>query len=226
VTVRETLLMARMISPFVRVSRVRPPRGSGAVCLAAALGLSGCGVSLPDYPERPVSSYPSRQTQGDVTVAAHAVVDPIEARRYFHSDLVSDGILPMLVVIENRDPQASYVISKEQCAVVDPTRVTTGEVVDDQLAAAALASPVVPLPIAGDVAILNNENALENFESKEMKLLTISPEEKIQGFVYFRIRRGESKLWEQRALRVRLRKAGTEEVVEFSLPLTPSDPQH
>jgi len=204
----------------------RLPRGSEALCLAAALGLSSCGVAIPDYPERPISDYSSRQTRGNVIVAARAVVDPIETHRYFYSDLVSDGILPVLVVIENRDPQASYIISKEQCALVDSTRVTTGDVVDDGLAATALASPVVPLPFVGDVAILNNENALENFESKEMKLLTISPEEKIQGFVYFPIRRGQSDLSEQRVLRVRLRKAGTEEVLEFSLPITQSYPQH
>jgi hypothetical protein len=139
----------------------------------------------------PASSYPNRQTQEKITVAAVPYTTDAQAATAFGKVKPHEyGILPVLIVIQNDTGKALRVNLKAQYITSE------GEHVDSMPAADVLRyqairktpgmpkpSPLpIPLPSGNKKGPLNTPE----IEGREFSVHLIPPGESAHGFVYFR----------------------------------------
>ena len=153
----------------------------------------GCAMQLPNYPVKQVAELPPSSTEQGVQAAVHGVSDWSELNTYFGADLGSGGVLPILVVIENKS-ERSVLVDPGQFQMENPTgkvdmavkggisNKTPGECV--ALTAAALGS--FPGLFLGMKMISDAETVKHNFEAKELRRQTVSPGGAVQGFVFYK----------------------------------------
>ena len=172
--------------------------------------ISGCStLQISKYPDQPVEKYPYTISEMDaLAVAVDPIVDNEESTKYFDVDLLTNGILPVRVAIENRSASASYVIDKDRFALLDMR--TTGawsmiEKVDSENAGEGLIwasipfillipPGVIPYAILMSIGTQINLNAnvrRHDFVVNELQTTTLSPGERISGFVYFPFPNGD-----------------------------------
>ena len=88
---------------------------------AAFMGIlmSACTMSMPVDTAKSSDAYRDRATEYGLTVAIHPVTDPSEMDQAFAINLRDQGILPILLVAENRSPDQSFVLTTQQMSLVD-----------------------------------------------------------------------------------------------------------
>lgn len=94
---------------------------------AIALSLPGCSqpYQVVEVPRYGADLYPSSQSKAGVTIAVDEIRTAQRAERYFGSNLISQGILPVNVVISNYSSQrvtmkSSDIILHQWKEVLDP----------------------------------------------------------------------------------------------------------
>jgi hypothetical protein len=103
-----------------KVTGKRVQRASaGALATVAVMVLTvGCApLRLPAYSAGPPSSYPIRQASGELQVAVHPMTDIAEQQKYFGLALGDLGVLPVLIVVENRSSSAKLVLRDDRIAL-------------------------------------------------------------------------------------------------------------
>ena len=175
-------------------------RLSLALAAVVALGPTGCSTTAVN----PQAGVPPQSLEIDGLVfTVRPVTDPAELKQTFKFNLLATGVLPIKLRVENRNPTNSFVIARERVVVMsEATRTTnshgSGDIARDlstvtrgqQLGAvAALGSPllfliVVATPSPGS---LINRAAEFNLTGKEFYTRTLSPGQRGEGFVYFRM---------------------------------------
>ena len=63
--------------------------------------VSGCPTLPLEYPVQGVDQYRWTSTKGGLAVAIHPLVNETENKKYFGTDLIARGILPVLIVFQN-----------------------------------------------------------------------------------------------------------------------------
>jgi hypothetical protein len=176
------------------------------VALAGA-ALLGCArwQPLPAHPVRSAASYPSAQTRGALVVAIEPLLDPARAQRSLGTDLLRDEqVLGLLVVIENRDPDASRLLLPDAVSVAAPAPVdvvvpdTERESLVARDAAAAadtlleITAAVFPPLLIGYIpfaTVMGRSVSASRFTRHRLlraslRAHTISPGEREHGFVF------------------------------------------
>lgn len=142
-----------------------------SVLIACALQLSvvlgGCASAyqVVRIPEREADLYPLSQTKERVTIAIDEVKAASRAERYFGADLISEGILPLVVVVSNYSERPvnvkpSDILLHRGREIVDPLpidvvraiaksqqwflRARTGEQIDGFFDSVAFAETALP----------------------------------------------------------------------------------
>lgn len=167
------------------------------VCGAIAFCLLSCGPArFPDVDVRPASEYALSEEAEGLIIS----VDPLLERRRvmstFGVDLLRRGVLPVLVVAENKSAAIGFYLQKEYCSLGVPTdsaswedlRVGDSKVNFAAVGAVQMLSPVMgllALGIGGDAAIRDHK-ARQNLVDKELREKTLFPGESQCGFLYFR----------------------------------------
>ena len=86
-----------------------------ASVLWLAVAVTGCvTIESPGLTIQPVAQYSLHQVKDDLFVAVEPFRDKAKVLKYFGTDLLSDGILPILTVVENHSRTSSFVLLKEQ----------------------------------------------------------------------------------------------------------------
>jgi hypothetical protein len=77
-----------------------------ALLLFSLLALGGCAASyeVVRVPLRDADLYPLARTEGKITVAVDEIVNPKRVWRYFSTDLIGQGILPINIIVSNHGP--------------------------------------------------------------------------------------------------------------------------
>jgi hypothetical protein len=171
-------------------------------------------------------------------------VDPyteeIRLKDYFGCDLLSRGILPVLIVFENQSSEDGYVIITDKANLVTPDLINSGVKSDEgqktdevegagkglQSANTVLAiSPlfgVIGLAFALPLAFAasqhyENENAIKrNLEQKQMTPKTIYRGSSHSGFLYFKFGKTED-LKKVQGICLSIRNIRTEELLSFTI---------
>jgi hypothetical protein len=177
----------------------------------AALSLlaSGCGTRpVPVLETHAPSVYEQHLEKDGLMLGLHPMIDKVELNKTFDMNLLDKGVLPILIVAENRSTSSSFIIAKTNLYVVDQSTGTTNSSHQKEVASR---SPGTALGIAGGVieiaasvpgAILmaigskmisDASVAQFGFADKEFYSNTLDPGEKASGFVYFQLPKGVSR---------------------------------
>jgi hypothetical protein len=136
----------------------------------------------------PASSYPAKQVQGKVTVAAVPYVNDDEIRTAFgKANPYKNGVLPILVIIQNDsdqalrlDLQAEYIDARDRHIDAIPPR--------DILAAGH--APKRPPPVSSPIPLPKKKNPLSAWEIPGLAFTArmVPAGESVHGFFYFQSR--------------------------------------
>jgi hypothetical protein len=163
----------------------------------------GC-VSVKKVQTDKPDAYAQHAEKNGLVVAVKPFTDEKEVHDTFKMNLLSKGLLPILVVAENHNPSASFLIAKEDVYVLNEleggTNNSRGKNVTANLESGATAvgtlgalatavSPVGGLGIVMIGAVMASNGAIiqNNLEDNLLASHTLAPGEKQQGFVYFEI---------------------------------------
>jgi hypothetical protein len=168
-----------------------------------------------------VADYQTRQTVDQVTIAASPFLNDEEAHRAFGKKLNpnKEGILPVLVVIQNGRGQALFLENmKVELLTPDRRRVEATPAQDVRYVAGADRPKVSQGPIPGQQRISKKKNPLATWEieGRAFSARMLPPNESASGFFYFRAPfRSGSQLYV-----TGLREASTgKELFYFEIPL-------
>ncbi len=161
-------------------------KGSGrfAFRIGGIVGRS-CGLSLilvlcllaakfPDYPVREAGDYSISAEKSGITMGVQPVEDLKEESIYFKAPLRRQGLLPVLVVIQNRSSAYSFLFDRK--------RMTYELVTTSRERRPSFLDWLVRNGNLGSV-----ENVNENMLKKELMSKTLSPGVFVHGFLYIRV---------------------------------------
>jgi hypothetical protein len=163
--------------------------------------LAGCSAKrLPDYSPLPAHQYSQKETLGDLTVAIYPMTQETEIKEYFGMNLLSADILPVTIVVENRNPELHFILRKDEIKLVNQStqrfdRSNNPETVGSSTGEKTVGAIALLSPLAAGMMIGMISNAAEmkrNFAMKEFQQATISPGETKSGFVYFQLPKPEA----------------------------------
>lgn len=168
--------------------------GTYTVLLLLALLVSGCGtMKVEPLKTGSAESYGQHDEKNGLVFGVHPFTTRREVKDTFKTDLLAEGLLPILVVAENKSPGTSFVIAKNQVYVMNDTTGTTNtsqtkdvssgkETAGTALAVATAGGllSLAGLKMASDATVIQH-----NIADKEFYSRTLAPGDKAEGFLYF-----------------------------------------
>ena len=199
----------KMMTALSRSTRLfgSPILGSALACVLTACST----MKVPEFKVRETASYQFATETNGLMVAVQPVTDKKQLKETFQVDLVNKGIVPILVVVENRS-NSSFLVAKEKVHVVNASASTNSSVGrkvasgsgGEQtamagaalLGVAVLAAPAAvvvaaPLVIAGAKAASNADVIRHNLADKGLTSHTVEPGKRAYGYLYFDLPKGE-----------------------------------
>ncbi len=178
--------------------------------LATCLILSGAGCStmhVAPITSGSADSYVEHEQIDGLVVGVRPMTDKAEVKETFKIDLLDKGLLPILVVAENKSPTVSFIIPREKVGVLDnATGITSasqrkkvtsssGEVMANTGAVlVGLGGYALPLAVIGmpleftGMQKQSNASIIEfNLADNEFYTHTLGPGDKAQGFIYYQL---------------------------------------
>ena len=175
--------------------------------LALVFLIGGCtAMTLPVFTPKTITAYPHSKISEGLMVAVNPMTDEAEIEKYFGTDLLSEGILPVLVIANNTNPSSSFVLRQENFSLFEKDsgqEIVQGGKMQESAAADAIGNTGAVL-LAMPLLILAGKMGADaivvqhNFETKRFHSKTLSPGKENYGFVYFPISSKEnlqSKAW-------------------------------
>lgn len=192
--------------------------GTNFIAVFLFLSLSGCATNktvIPDVPVSPAQQYKYFLDQEGLSIAIDPFFEEERIRLYFGGDLLSRGILPVLIIVENNDNKAVYLLERNSIQLQDsqqgvpdraaynrepaisyPVRpLNVFEILGNPLAFAhitltvrALSGNPVMKPDVDNKVVLEANTLNENLKKNAFVDRTVFPNERHSGFVYFQIK--------------------------------------
>ena len=183
------------------------------ICALCYSQLAGCAaITLSPYTPPSVDAMSKSQSKENLVIAVHPLTDGDEQVKYFGKDLTSVGIMPILIAASNTNTYRSFVIDEKNITMGIPSKknscprpakaeaasTTTGE---SMVAAAAFCLLLLPPGIVPYVFLLpNGSKSIADATVVQNALVenglythTLSPEETVSGFVFFKIPEDQEK---------------------------------
>lgn len=179
-------------------------------------------------------SYTQHDAKDGVVVGIHPMTAKGEIKETFKMDLLDKGLLPILVVAENKSASASFIIAKEKIAVLSgatgATNTSQRKEVTSGSAGTALGITGAVLVGAGSVAaapmlfvglkMASDADVIQhNLADKEFYSRTLGPGEKAQGFVYFQFPKDSPPSGNYHVV-AEIKNSATGKATSFDLPVT------
>jgi hypothetical protein len=187
--------------------------------LLITLSISTAGAADKEkrFAPRPADSYPTKQKQGDVTVAAVPYVNDDELKAAFgKANPYKFGILPVLVVIQNDSKKAVRIDAEAEYIDGDGRHIDPIAPEDVAPTGKPPKRPRVnPMPIP----LPKGKNPMNSWEITGLAFSArmVPPGESVHGFFYFQTRLQPNSQFYLTGLR----EAGTgKELFYFEIPLT------
>lgn len=167
---------------------------------------SGCStMKVAPLTTGKAESYTPHEQKSGVVVGIHPMTDKRDIEDMFKVNLLDKGLVPILVVVENQNPDASFIVTQNKVVVLNAAtgvsspsqrkKVTSNAGEAMQASGAIMVSLggfVLPLLLIGlpiectGMQHASDASVIEfNLGDKEFYSRTLGPGEKAQGFVYF-----------------------------------------
>jgi len=180
------------------------------------LGQPSGAASFPEYPVKPAREYPTAIEKSGLVVAVVPVEDRKDQRTYFGIDLRSKGFIPILLVIENRTSQESFLLNKEdlmyspsgrsESALPNPAHPSRAD------KAVAIVGAVPMYAFVATIAAARSKDLRQHLLRTELQSATLSPGVSVHGFIFVREQGGYSSR-QKIQLTLPFRRSGSDEVV-------------
>jgi hypothetical protein len=207
----------------------------GNVLLVIGLVLTGCASYSPSLVRMdPTGPTMSRQVSGDLTLYVDEFATPEKSERAFDTNLVKEGVLPLLIQVQNNSQHAYEVKKMDITVQEDGSNSALQPLTPEQTAKKAkknavtraigwsLIVPIVAIPVAVTASAIHtskvNKQILQDFSAKGFPDGTILPNKDQTGFVFFELPKGRKNL-SGLNLQVTPRKEGTGEFLTITAPL-------
>ena len=165
--------------------------------ISLALMVSGCSTPprAEPYHVQAFEQYKNVQIQDGVAVTVYPMNDSQEVKKYFGNDVLSEGVLPVYVLVENRHATSSFVVSGDKVALQPPAISFDRAVIKKDSFGDGLFYASIPLILGIGMPMFLSANGRDeareslryNFEIGELARHTLSPRKRVGGFVYFGI---------------------------------------
>jgi len=205
-----------------------------ATALLLATGCSTMSVSTLTTGQ--ADSYAQHQEQNGLAVAIQPMTDKREINQLFKTDLLENGLFPILVVAENGGKDASFIIAKENVSVISQTNIATSTGHDKNLGSGAsgaanatgiaagamiLASPLLAAPlIIASAKLASDATVVQyNLADKELYSRTLGPGDKEQGFVFFQFQKKSPPAGDYHVV-LKAKNASTGGITTYDFPIT------
>jgi hypothetical protein len=157
-------------------------------------------MSVPVLRAQRADAYEQHMEKEGLVIGIHPITQKAEITQNFNINLLDEGLLPILVVAENRNLSSSFIIAKEKVFVLNESTGTTNASRSEQVATGkASAGGVLEIVGAGGllglagVKMASDATVIQfNLGDKEFYSRTLGPGEKAQGFLYFQFPKGSS----------------------------------
>jgi hypothetical protein len=172
-----------------------------ALCCAAICSLSGCEASKPPPSVSlvQIDHYKLSQQKDGLVIAVEPVASRTEMQKYFEENLLKKGILPVLIVAENRNKTQTYLLSPNQIKLIasmDPSGSSLGVAGSDDTRKATYESnfnwaEVAMFGLAGmHFGPTEHSKVVQhNIISKALERKTLAPGQIHSGFMYLKLPR-------------------------------------
>ena len=162
------------------------------VTIALATGCSTANPKAYQVADAPMRLL-TQETNG-VRVSVDAVLDRERSQKYFSTDTLGKGIVPVFVQVENVNSAGSLLVEKEHFKIAVNTDTqgqspllgevqhqSTGGQVTAGVGLLALSGPLI---IVGSAMVSTADAVRHNFVDKEFRNQSLSPGRSARGFVY------------------------------------------
>ena len=174
-------------------------------------------ASFPEYPVKPTREYATAIEKSGLVVAAVPVEDREDQRRYFGIDVRSKGFVPVLLVIENRASDDSFLLKKESLMYSRGGR--SGSTLPNAArssgadkTAIAIASVPTIYTFMLTIAVSRVKELRQHLLRTEFQSATLSPGASVHGFVFIPVHWGYSSR-EKIQLTVPFARSGSNDIV-------------
>jgi hypothetical protein len=210
-------------------------RSIGIALLVVGLVLGGCASYSPSLVRlEPTGPTMSRQVSGNFTLYVDEFATPEKSEKAFDTNLVKEGVLPLLIQIQNNS-QFAYEVKKMDITLQETGSNTALTLLTPEQAAKkakksavtraigwSLIVPIVAIPVAVTASAIHtskvNKQILQDFSAKGFPDGTILPNKEQSGFLFFELPKGRKDL-SGLNLQVTPRKEGTGEFLTITAPL-------
>lgn len=209
-----------------------------------ALILSACASYAPSLVRlNPSGPNVRKAAQGDLAVYIEEFATPEKSERAFDTNLVAEGVLPLLILVENNGQQPYEVKTADITVRADsPLRAltpeeTAGRAGRNPVGRAlgwSLIVPIISIPVAVAASAIHtssvNRQIVQDFAAKLLPDGPIPPNRERSGFVYFELEPGRTGL-AGLLLEMTAKNVATGGVVKVTVPLpettfAPTPPQY
>ncbi len=167
----------------------------GLKCLIVLLiaGLAQAAAKdQPKFSPGPITSFPARQTDNQVTVAARPFVKEADLRAAFGKlNPNVHGLLPILLAIAN-DGDQTVALDRVRIELITPDRqrIEATPASDVRFLSGPRKPGMTPGPIPGRTRVSRSKNPLAawEIEGRAFSARMLPPKETASGFVYFQAR--------------------------------------
>ena len=174
-------------------------------CLGISITLLGCGVEVHDITAPDASSCKFTGKTDGLKVSAEPFIEKDKLIRYFGSDLRSKGLIPILIIFENKNAGDGFIIVQERAkltieksgheserdARASYNRYSTEPPLTYSISPVTDFTVPILFGIVGGVIIeqhyVNLAIIARNMEEKKLVDKIVYPSSSHYGFVYFRI---------------------------------------
>jgi len=170
-----------------------------AVCAGA---VSACStMSVPTLKVRGIDSYDLRQDQRALVIAVHPMTTQQEVQETFNIDLLDKGILPILLLAENRSASTSFILDRARIGIgagdsgLSPSQrqqIGTSEA-GEALVMSGSVLLSFPLIFAGSKMSSDASVVAHGIADKEFYSRTLDPGQRTHGVMYLRLAGGSAR---------------------------------
>ncbi len=210
-------------------------RSVGIALLVIGLVLSGCASYSPSLVRLDATGpTTSKQASGDITVFVDEFATPEKSEKAFDTNLIKEGVLPLLVQVQNNSPYP-YEVKKMDIIVQEAGSNTALTPLTPEQAAKkakksavtraigwSLIVPIVAIPVAVTASAIHtskvNKQIAQDFSAKGFPDGTVMPNKEQSGFLFFELPKGRKDL-SGLNLQVTPRKTDTGEFLTITSPL-------
>lgn len=184
-----------------------------SICLAITTITVGCTLKVHEVDIQSVSFYKFTGESAGLKVSADLFTDKVELSKFFGVDLISKGILPVFIILENQTSEDGFLLIKERCKLMLKTSNPENEKdyvyhnvqpsqpmlnytsLNGIYPFLLVLSPISPtILLVGVYASIYQENidiVVRNLEEKYLTDKIVYPGSSHHGFIYFKIDKKE-----------------------------------